>query len=225
MEHDRAEIRIFFCSEMFLPLGHEGWRHQAEHHRNACSVSQRKKISPASASGPVCAHRPDCSLRWPDKIITQLYPSLSIVCALWSSAFSNSALSPHWPSHEGQYPGEHLSWHCQSLKCSAHNSEAFSAQKLCVGPMSYPISSQVSFWLSLGNIVLQGRSKNQQLTNPKLIESHKEILKRYLSLTFQLYLLNLSWFLISSAREVTQSGHWTPSSELQWPALWTEAII
>lgn len=59
MEQDRAEIRIFFCSEVYLPLGYAGWRHQVGHHRNvaACGMSQRRKTSSACSSGGCVCHQ------------------------------------------------------------------------------------------------------------------------------------------------------------------------
>lgn len=54
MEQDRAEIRLFFCSELYLPLCLVGWRHQVGHHRDAaaCGVLQRRsllRVSPGAA--------------------------------------------------------------------------------------------------------------------------------------------------------------------------------
>lgn len=71
MEHDR-KINLF-CSELYLPLVHTGWR---GHHRIACVVSQRRKgplLHPTlgAAFGP----RTDCSSGQPDEIKPQPSPS------------------------------------------------------------------------------------------------------------------------------------------------------
>lgn len=138
MEHDR-KINLFY-SELYLPLGHTGWRH----HR----IAQRRK-GPLLLPARGCIWpRTDCSPEQPDEIKPQPQPSLSLSLHHGPPLISLA----HFYILRRKVSIQ-INFCLSTVKILGYctlKSERFVfffPKQFCVKPVSLPTSSQVEFWV------------------------------------------------------------------------------